>query len=177
MNMKLVMAMVSGLLLFGCSDTAKRPTVKAILVDQLKNTHTNKDWFVPVNVAVEGLTSAQAHWKDSTGNHSISELVSHLAFWNERILIGFDGNTPPDFNDDNEITFKTFDEREWEYSIRKLDSIQNIWLQRVENATDEQLQEWSKSIANICSHNAYHTGQIVYIRKKNGWWNESLGVK
>jgi uncharacterized damage-inducible protein DinB len=174
--MKFITAMVCGLLL-ACSVKTENPTVKEILIDQLKNTYTNKDWFVPVNVAVEGLTSAQANWKDSTGNHSIAELVSHLVFWNERILIGFDGNETPDFNDDNEITFKIFDEGEWEQSVRKLDSIQNIWLQRVENATDDQLQEWSKSVANICSHNAYHTGQIVFIRKQNGWWNESMGVK
>ena len=175
--MKFITAMVCGLLILACSDKAENPTVKEILIDQLKNTHTNKDWFVPINVAVEGLTSGQANWKDSTGNHSIGELVSHLAFWNDRILIGFDGNTAPDFNGDNEVTFKTFDQSEWEYSIKKLDSIQNIWLQRVENATDKELREWSKSIANICSHNAYHTGQIVYIRKKNGWWDEAQGVK
>ena len=39
------------------------------------------------------------------------------------------------------------------------------------------IKEWSSSVANISTHNAYHTGQIVYIRKRNGWWSASKGVK
>lgn len=27
------------------------------------------------------------------------------------------------------------------------------------------------------THNAYHTGQIIYIRKQQGWWDEKKGVK
>jgi hypothetical protein len=103
--------------------------------------------------------------------------VSHLIFWNERNLIGFHGNTPPDFNGDNEATFKVLDEQGWERSIIKIDSVQTALEQAVEKATDDQLKQWSKSIANIASHNAYHTGQIVYIRKKNGWWDPEKGVK
>lgn len=165
----------------GCSATEEtpddQPTVRSLLLEQLKNTHTDKDWFVPTHVAVQGLTAEQSNWKDSTDNHSIGELVSHLAFWNERVLIAFQGNTPPDFNDDNEITFRQFDAVQWEAAVRKLDSIQVKWEQVIETATDAQLREWSSSVANICSHNAYHTGQIVYIRKRNGWWNSGAGVK
>jgi hypothetical protein len=53
------------------------------------------------------------------------------------------------------------------------------WLiaQDIISEDEGMLNEWSSSIANMCSHNAYHTGQIVYIRKKNGWWQESKGVK
>ena len=40
----------------------------------------------------------------------------------------------------------------------------------LENATDEQISEWNVEIANMTAHTAYHTGQIMYIRKRNGWW-------
>jgi hypothetical protein len=33
------------------------------------------------------------------------------------------------------------------------------------------------TIANICTHNAYHIGQIVYVRKLQGSWNPDKGVK
>ncbi|WP_040495326.1 DinB family protein [Fulvivirga imtechensis] len=175
--MRTILNIAFGLLLIGCSQENKHPTVKSILLEQLKSTHTHKDWYVPVKDAVEGLTVDQANWKDSTSNHSIGELVSHLAFWNERILIAFHGNSPPDFDGNNELTFKTFNREDWNYAVQKLDSIQTAWEQAVDNATDKQLAEWSASIANICTHNSYHTGQIVYIRKKNGWWDGSKGVK
>ncbi len=32
-------------------------TLKSILLEQLRTTHNQKDWFVPVNVALDGLTA------------------------------------------------------------------------------------------------------------------------
>ena len=165
------------LLFLGCSQKNDNPSLRPLLLELLKNTHSNKNWFVPINAAVEGLTAEQANQKDSTANHSIGQLVSHLIFWNERNLISFQGNKPPDFSGDNKATFKTLDEKEWQLSIKKIDSIQTSLEQTIEKATDKQLGEWSSDIVNICAHNAYHTGQIVYIRKKNGWWDEDQGVK
>ena len=162
---------------FSCSEQNDKPTIKTLLLEQLRNSHTEKDWYVPLHIAIEELTSEQAHWKDSTQNHSICELVSHLIFWNERILIAFNGDNPPDFNDNNEETFSKYCQNNWDASVIKLDSVQIAWENAVENASDEQLNEWSSSVANISSHNAYHTGQIIFIRKKNNWWDSSKGAK
>lgn len=164
-------------ILFGCTNSKDTPTLKSILLEQLQYTHNKADWYVPINTAIEGLTSEQANWADSTDNHSIGQIVSHLVFWNERTLIAFHGDTLPDFNDNNKETFTKFDKNNWQQTVSKLDSIQVQWEKSVERATEKQLKDWSSSIANICSHNAYHTGQIVYIRKKKGWWNEAKGVK
>ena len=43
-------------------------------------------------------------------------------------------------------------------------------LQLIENGSEEQLSKWSDDIMNIAAHNAYHAGQILYIRKQKGWW-------
>ncbi len=82
------------LFFFSCSEQNDKPTIKTLLLEQLRNSHTEKNWYVPLHIAIEELTSEQANWKDSTQNHSICELVSHLIFWNERILIAFHGDTP-----------------------------------------------------------------------------------
>lgn len=170
--MKTILTIALGLTLLGCSKPSETADIKSILLEQLKNTHTNQEWFVPTNVAVKGLTAEQSNWKDSTDNHSIAELVSHLIFWNERVLLAYQKNTTPDFKENNEVTFKKFTGQDWELATKKLDSIQTTWEELVLKATDSQLNEWSSSIANICSHNAYHTGQIIYIRKRNGWWEK-----
>lgn len=151
--------------------------MKSILLEQLYYTHNKADWFVPLCTSIQGLTSEQADWSEGRDNHSIGQIVSHLIFWNERTLIAFEGNTPPEYNDDNKETFIKFDKNHWQQSVHRLDSIQTLWEKVVEGATEKQLQDWSSSIANIRSHNAYHTGQIIYIRKKNGWWDGSRGVK
>jgi len=159
-----------GLLFLSCAVSKDLEFTRSLLVQQLENGHTNEDWFVPTMVAVEGLTAEQANWKDGVGNHSISELVSHLIFWNERVLIAFKGDRVPDFNDDNEITFEVHGDSDWTAATSRLDSIQSIWEALTASATESQLKKWAESIASTSAHNAYHTGQIVYIRKQKGWW-------
>jgi uncharacterized damage-inducible protein DinB len=158
--------------LLSCSKKSNNPELKLILIEQLKNAHTEQNWFVPTKIAIEGLSAEQSNWKDSTENHSISELVSHLTFWNRMNLKAFKGEDMSGFEVDNDTTFKKYTDNEWKELVVKLDSIQTEWERLTENATDEQLIEWNSEILNMTAHNAYHTGQIIYIRKRNGWWNK-----
>ncbi len=161
------------LIVLSCSEKSSDPSkVKSLLMTQLKNTHSNQEWFVPMKTAVEGLTFEQSNWKDSTENHSIAELVSHIVFWNEMNLKAFQGEDMSNFEIDNDTTFKKFNDKEWKSTLKKLDSVQTEWEQLTEKATAEQIDQWSSEIANMTAHNAYHTGQIIYIRKRNGWWNK-----
>ena len=153
------------------------PTLKSILLEQLKTTHTVKDWFVPVNIALEDLTPAQAMWKDSSGNHSIAQLASHLVFWNEQQLAKFKGLPEPKFSGNNDETFSNLDKISWEATVKKLDSVLTAWEKAVETSDEKKLNAWYSSIAHIGTHNAYHTGQIIYIRKLQGSWNPEKGVK
>lgn len=169
---KFALSIVCVTIISGCSNEKNNTEVKSILLDLLKNSHTEQHWFVPTNTALDGLTAEQSNWRDSTDNHSIGELVSHLVFWNEINLRAFKGEDMADFEVDNETTFKMYTENEWQSLVHKLDSIQTAWEPMILNATDEQVTEWGKEIANIQAHNAYHTGQIIYIRKQKGWWNK-----
>ncbi len=161
-----------GLLILGCSEKKKDTNLKSLLIEQLKNSHENQEWFVPTKIAIDDITAEQSSWKDSSENHSIGELVFHLYFWNEMNLRAFNGEDMTDFNVDNEITFKKYSDTEWKTAIRKLDSIQKEWELMIKKASEEQLLEWSSEITNMTAHNAYHTGQIIYIRKRNGWWDK-----
>ncbi|MEQ8419876.1 MAG: DinB family protein [Arenibacter algicola] len=171
--MKIILTIGIGLFILNCHSQNDNASIRALLLEQLKNTHNKEDWFAPINVALDGVTAEQSNWRDNSENHSIGQLVSHLIFWNERVLNAFEGNTLPNFNDDNNITFIQYEGEQWALAIKKLDGIQTEWEKKVLSATDEQLKEWSSNIANVCSHNAYHTGQIIYIRKRNGWWRKT----
>ncbi|MEM8965257.1 MAG: DinB family protein [Bacteroidota bacterium] len=160
------------ILFLGCSKNKDNTEVKSLLADLMKKSHTEQHWFVPTKTALEGLAVEQSNWRDSTENHSIGELVSHLVFWNGINLRAFNGEDMTDFEVDNETTFKMYTENEWVSLVNELDSIQTEWESIIVQATDEQLAECSKEIANIQAHNAYHAGQIIYIRKRNGWWNK-----
>ncbi len=48
-----------GFFILSCSTKKNNdvPTIKSLLIHQLKNTHTNQDWFVPTKIAVKELTA------------------------------------------------------------------------------------------------------------------------
>lgn len=160
--------------LFGA--IAQQASTKTILLDQLKRTHNVKDWFVPVNTAVEGLTGEQATWKDK-GGHSVGQLTYHLLFWNERQLNDFKGTKNATFSGNNEETFDKFDQKQWVDIVKRLDQVLTDIEKWIETASDEQLKKHGGTIANISAHNAYHTGQIISVRKAQGTWDAEKGVK
>ena len=156
---------------------SKPPTLKSILLAQLHTTHDLKEWFVPANIAVAGLTAEQAKWTDGSGNHSIGQLASHLIFWNLQQLYSFKKLPQPKFDGNNDETFNSFNSANWKATVQKLDSVLTAIEKAVEESDDAKLQSWYSNLAHIGTHNAYHTGQIIYIRKMKGWWDENNGVK
>jgi uncharacterized damage-inducible protein DinB len=166
-----------GSLLFAQDQPKKPQTLRAVLLEQLHTTHDQKDWFVPISVAVEGVTPEQAKWTDGHGNHSIGQLVNHLAFWNARALEQFKGEKPAPYSGNNDETFNSFDSESWTATVNKLDSVMKAWEKAVEEADDSKIRASASQIAHVGAHNAYHLGQIIYIRKLQGSWNPANGVK
>jgi DinB superfamily len=153
------------------------PSLKSILLEQLRGTHDQEEWFVPVKIAIEGLTPEQASWKDDTENHSIAQLVNHLIFWNQQQLAKFKGEKPAPFSGDNKETFSGVDKTGWETSVKQIDEVLKAWEKAIADADEAKLAKWYSTIAKISTHNAYHTGQIIYIRKMRRNWDPEKGVK
>lgn len=155
----------------------KPATLKSVLLEQLRSTHSKKEWFVDAMTAVNGLTPEQASWKDGKGNHSAGQLTYHLVFWNRRSLAKFKGGPAAKFSGNNEETFDSFDAKTWSATVRQLDEVMTELEKLVENLDENQLKGWASEIAHIGTHNAYHIGQIVYIRRLQGSWDAEKGVK
>ena len=155
----------------------KPMTLKAVLLEQLRTTHNKAEWFVPANTAVAGLTPAQASWTDKSGNHSVGQLATHLVFWDRESLAKFKGEKPAKFDGNNDETFNNFDEKSWNDTVKQLDQVMTDWEQAVESADDAKIALWASTIAHVGAHNAYHIGQMVYVRKLQGVWDPNKGVK
>jgi len=167
------------LLLSFCANgqTSKPVTLRSILLEQLRTTHTEKDWFVTIDGAVEGLTAEQASWKDGSGNHSVGQLTNHLLFWNQRELAKFKGEPEQKYSGNNDETFNNFDAKKWTDTVKQLDEVMSQLEKLVETADDKKLEGWASEIAHIGTHNAYHVGQMIFVRKLQGSWNPEKGVK
>ncbi|MGH9497351.1 MAG: DinB family protein, partial [Candidatus Sulfotelmatobacter sp.] len=152
-------------------------TLRSVLLHELQTTHNQEEWFAPVSVAVDGLTAEQASWQPPTGAHSPGQLTYHLLFWNRQSLAKLKGESPEKFSGDNNETFVKFDAKHWSDTVKQLDQVLTDLEKLVETADEQKLATMAPIVANICTHNAYHTGQIVYARKLQGSWNPDKGVK
>ncbi|HEV2421427.1 MAG TPA: DinB family protein [Candidatus Acidoferrales bacterium] len=157
----------------------KKPptTLRGILLEQLRTTHTQEDWFAPASVAVEGLTAEQAKWSPGHGGHSVGQLAYHLWFWDARSLQQFKGEKPGAYNGNNDETFTDFNDAQWNDLVKKLNQVMSNWETAVETADDVKLAANASLIEHVAEHNAYHIGQILYVRKLEGAWDPSKGVK
>jgi len=152
-------------------------TLRGVLLEQLQTVHNQKDWFVPISVAVDGVTADQANWTDGKGNHSIGQLAYHLLFWNRRALADFKGENPGKFSGNNEETFNNFDAKQWAATIKELDQVMTDWEKAVQSADEARLQKNASLVAHVGAHTAYHLGQIIYVRREQGSWDPEKGVK
>jgi uncharacterized damage-inducible protein DinB len=137
-----------------------------------------------VKNAIAGLTAEQAAWKPDGADNTIWEEVNHIIFWNERWLQRYRGllSYPEDI--ENTGTFKS-DEADWGATRERLFAVMEEWRAELENVTDEKLRSpvneeyqepFFKPLAQQNIHNAYHTGQILLLRKLQGSWDPSKGV-
>ena len=152
-------------------------TLRGVLLEQLHTTHDKEDWFVPLNVAVADLTAEQAKWTPPGGGHSVGQLAYHLWYWDTRGLERFKGEKLEPYDGNNNETFTDFDAAQWANLQRKLDEVMTEWEKAVTDADEATLAKNASLIAHIGTHNAYHIGQILYVRKLEGAWDPSKGVK
>lgn len=175
---KLVFLLVLAVPFTALAQNSKRPTdLRGVLLEELKTTHDQQDWFVPASVAVAGLTADQANWSPGKGNHSVGQLAYHLWFWNSRELADFKGEKKGAFSGNNDETFDNFNPAQWEDLVKKLNQVMTDWETAVANADDKTLADKASLIEHVGTHNAYHIGQILYVRKLEGAWDPAKGVK
>ena len=168
------MKRTSIVILFAVSTfTVSAQTLKSVLLNQVKTTHDKEDWFVPLNIALKGVTAEQAVWKDGSVNHSIGQLANHLLFWNERQLKVFKGQKNEPFSGNNDETFNAFTKEQWTQTVQRLDEVLSEIENIIQNADEASLKSWAETIGNISTHNSYHTGQIIFVRKLQGNWKNS----
>lgn len=164
---------------------AKPATLRSTLLDGLHASHDKAEWFVPVDTAIAGLRPDQARWIPTNGagkvdpnaNHSVGMLTYHLWFWNARALAKLKKESVPQAPGNNDETFNDFNADTWTQTVHNLDQVMKSLEDLVVHASDAELATMAPTVRNIAEHNAYHIGQILYIRKLQGSWDPVNGVK
>jgi uncharacterized damage-inducible protein DinB len=160
---------------------------KETLLKQYDRCYNENGWFVAVRNALEGVTANQAAWKPEGSDNSIWETLAHISYYNNAYLLRFKGVDYKYDVADNEETFRSGEvtEEAWRAEVENFDGIMTEWRRLLEAADETKLDEavsaenassWAELIANVNAHNAYHSGQILLLRKLQGSWDPDSGV-
>lgn len=147
---------------------------KTVLLDQLLANANDRSWYASFQESVEGISDKEANWKPDGASHSIAEIVQHLIYWNEVWQLRYEKSNVNAVKslEDNADSFIATKDRSFTELKEQLLEVLLRWQDLI---TEEKLQssvngfpveaKWWALIGNATTHNAYHIGQIVYIRK------------
>ena len=106
----------------------------------------------------------------------MGQLAYHIWYWDARALNDFKGVKNAAFDGNNNETFDDFNAAQWSDLVAKLNQTLTDWETAVEQADDATLAKNASLIEHVATHNAYHIGQILYVRKLEGAWIPAKGV-
>ncbi|PFQ48401.1 hypothetical protein COK05_07945 [Bacillus cereus] len=154
---------------------------KEMLQNGVKQVFYEEEWYPPISEALKDLTAAQACWQpEGKTSNTIWENVNHLLIFKERLLSRLrqdDTFVAPQNNDDTFVQGGFNDDDDaWQQTVMRTlqvhDALQSElkFLQEAElDQPKPSLPVWQQYM-NIFLHDAYHTGQIIQLRKLQGSW-------
>lgn len=139
-----------------------------------------EDWYPPLKDALQGVTVEQADWRpEGQPVNTIWENVLHLIFYKERFLNRLtdkEAQYPAGLTNDDTFAVVSKEEFAWKDTIHRLETvhqeIRGILADLPEEDFDRRIPTSSigLSATSLIMHDAYHTGQIIFIRKLQGSW-------
>lgn len=152
---------------------------KDVLSDQLLANANDPSWYIPFSDSIENLSEEEAFWKPTEDSHSIAEIVQHLLYWNEAWQIRYQKShvdAVPSIGNNNKSFIVSENKKFNDLKERLLE----VLLQWQDLLTEEKVEsdvngfrvsaKWWQILGNVSTHNAYHIGQIIYIRKLQKSW-------
>ncbi|MFX3672905.1 MAG: DinB family protein [Paenisporosarcina sp.] len=157
---------------------------KDVLSDQLLANANDPSWYIPFSDSVENLSEEQALWKPNEKCNSIAEIVQHLLYWNQTWQTRYQKshvNAAPSIGNNNKSfiipenhTFNDLKKLLLEVLLRWQGLLTEEKVESDVNGFPEQVKWW-EILGNVSTHNAYHIGQIIYIRKLQNSWKIDTG--
>jgi len=130
--------------------------------------------FVPATRALDDLTPAQALTKLEGWPHSIAEVVAHMLFWQRHDLTTIETGAEPEAP--AEANWPVVSEADWprlkDEFLAALEQSKALTLdpeQLNRPILDNQLTVGARLVW-FTGHNAYHLGQVVFMRRILGAW-------
>jgi len=152
---------------------------KDVLLDQLLANANDPSWYLPFSDSIKRLTEEQAFWKPNEESNSIAEIVQHLLYWNQTWQTRYQKShvdAVPSIGN-NKNSFVIPENHSFADLKKQLLEVLLLWQELLhEEKVESEVNgfsgnvKWWEVLGNVSTHNAYHIGQIIYIRKLQNSW-------
>ena len=153
---------------------------KEILIHGWDFAYDVEDWYPPLKASLKDVDLKQALWRpDGKASHTIGELVNHLLYYKKRFLFRLEHREWTAKIGSNDDTFQTAQyttSDAWNQALSELQSVQQGIRAKLVSLEDSGLNSplpkdpIGRQVLSLFMHDAYHTGQIILIRKLYGSW-------
>ncbi len=142
------------------------------LADRLERTYREGNWagrgLVP---ALEGVSPVEAHWRPTTGQHTIAELVAHVAYWCRWTAHHLQPHRFPHPGQDWPEVPPT--REAWEEIRRQVEQAHRDCADAIRSADPSVLDlpapenscTWREALADLATHTTYHAAQVFVLRR------------
>ncbi len=153
-----------------------------LLLAQMEYTIGQGGWFAAMHRALDGLSAVDASWSPAPGINTVWQLVNHLSFWKQVVADRMNGAPLSGGRIDNDATFGApgdpDDEHGWQSAVQRFYGAQRALAEALSRQDDSALDEplsgertpLGELISGLNTHDVYHLGQIVLLRKLRGNW-------
>lgn len=144
--------------------------------------YEKEDWYPPLTDALKELSEEQANWRpEGEPVNTIWENVHHLIFYKERLLkrmTGEESDYPEGLSNDDTFAVQSMSNKDWQETLDRLQSVHQGIRDQIARWEEEEFehifpnrsQSVGRWVNSLIMHDAYHTGQIMFIRKLQGSW-------
>jgi hypothetical protein len=142
--------------------------------------YVKEGWYPPLLDSLQGVSATSANWRpEGTAVNTIWENVHHLIFYKERLLErlkGMESGYPPGITNDDTFAVASNEEPVWQDTLARLEKVHKGIREILSSLNEEDFERvigtttiglW---VTSLISHDAYHTGQIIQLRKLQGSW-------
>ncbi|MDM5317180.1 DinB family protein [Fictibacillus sp. b24] len=147
-----------------------------LLLTVLDSTFDKESWYAPLQPAIDGITAEQASWRPpGEATKTIWENLNHLIYYKERLVANLENREWTNHLDGDatfNLTEHSNDDQEWKKVVERAENVHNRLKEILSKTNDEVLGQHSleEKLLDIFLHDAYHTGQIMQVRKMQGSW-------
>jgi uncharacterized damage-inducible protein DinB len=144
------------------------------IADELRRIHEGDAWHGPsLSEILADVSAEQAAAKPIPSAHSIWELVSHLAVWENVFIRRLEGHPTQVLAADDFPPVTAASDTAWKQTLAHLNDSHATLLRTISSLTDEALDETATGtdysirfmLRGAVRHSVYHAGQMMLLKR------------